>query len=565
MASRLIFPRRFIRIWRFVKSPAIIITLLTLGWFWPLWGHFWTQAWGLPGDPSGAIWSFDHSTQVPLHFTLTQPVLLALEGWGLTKVIGAVAAYNFLSVAAFWLTAWWGFRFLRALLPVGPALFAALVITWSPYHILQSMQHLGIASTQYLMLFGLALVALWRAPSYRAAALMGGAFALVELHDYYLGLVAAVVAIVYVCALVGTKRLAGVRYALTAAGVVVVAILPFLWRIVEGLVASGKVPTDLGLPIRDKVEVAVYSLRLSNFLTPPIDHPFLGIPATGQALGQLHGSNLFEQTFWLGFVGLIVGAIAIVLKLHKRFKMARVVGLSLVGLGIIFGVSSLSSQVNEPSLFGALIYHWAPVFRVWARFGILIVIGVALLIGVGFAAFNPRVLAQRIAIVIVGGLIVAEMLTIPPQRTFGVGTKATPRELIQLAQQSPGAAVALYPLAPSGEVRDSIYRTWTQFANFRLWNAQSEWVTQQQATSTLTDPFDPTTVARLQAQGVSYIVFDLEAYAEGAVPPAVLRYYDPEFPNHPPEYNLPSAAIPANLQEVLQLEDGRLRIFKISK
>mgnify|MGYP001573736540 CR=1 FL=1 len=541
--------------------PLSIISILTLAWFAPILIGFTHRAYGLPGDPSGAIWSFYDSTLHPLTFGLTQPVLLAFEGWVLTHLFGPVAAYNLLSIGAFFLTAWWGYRFFSTLLPRGWALFAALVVAWSPYHVLQSMQHLGIASIQYLMLLLWLLARSWRTPTLASAIMAGVAGALVVLHDYYLALIAGVVLITFSILFIARHRLQGAIHTGINALVAGTLTVPFLWEIVRSVLVSGTIPVNLGLPVREATESAVYSIRAANFVIPPLDHPLIGEVTQVAARVQLLGSNLFEQTFWLGIVALGIAGAMLVLKAPRALRHAKVVAIILIVLGLLFGVSSYNGTHLEPSALAAVIHAVAPVFRVWARFGILVVIGVSILATIGLTRMS-HYRTTRVFALLAAGFILIEIFMLPA-RSFEVSAQSVPGGLGRLAQDRPDAWVAVYPLAPSGEIRDSLYRTWTMFVPIKLWNLESDWNTHALTSEDYVNPFDSRVLARLKSQRVQYLALDLTAYQEGAVPPEILRYYDPIFPNFPLGYPFPTNPIPTELKELTQYSTGTIRIFEI--
>lgn len=546
---------------KILTHPLCIISILTLAWFAPVLIDFTHQAYGLVGDPSGAIWSFYDSTQRALTFGLTQPVLLAAEGWALTHLFGPVASYNLLSIGAFFLTAWWGYRFFATLMPRGWALFAAVVVAWSPYHVLQSMQHLGIASIQYLMLLLWMLARAWRTSTFASAILVGVAGALVVLHDYYLALIAGVVLVTFGILFIARYRVKGVIHAGVSALVAGALTVPFLWEIVKSIFVSGTIPANLGLPVREATESAVYSIRAANFVVPPLDHPLIGSLTEVAARVQLLGSNLFEQTFWLGIVALGIAGSMMVLKIPRGLRQAKIIAIILIVLGLIFGVSSYNGTSLEPSALAAVIHAVAPVFRVWARFGILVVIGVSILATLGLTRMSqhPR---TRIFALLAAGFILIEIFMLPA-RSFEVSDQIVPDGLKRLAALEVGATVAIYPLAPSGEIRDSIYRTWTMFVPIKLWNLESGWNTHTLTREDYINPFDSQTLARLKGQGVRYLALDLTAYTQGAVPPEVMRYYDPSFPNFPLGYPFPTNPIPPELKELSDYSNGTIRIFEI--
>src|SRR5579864_4628963 len=123
----------------------------------------------------------------------SQPVT-DLTGAALARVSGAVAAYNWLVLLSFPLSAAAAYLLARhlALSPAG-ATVAAIAFAFSPFHVAHAAYHPHIAQTQWVPLY---LLALWRTlddASPAAVALLGAATVAVALSNFYAGLIMAVV------------------------------------------------------------------------------------------------------------------------------------------------------------------------------------------------------------------------------------------------------------------------------------------------------------------------------------------------------------------------------------
>src|SRR6185295_19740300 len=113
----------------------------------------------------------------------SQPVT-DLAGAAIARATGAVAAYNWLVLLSFPLSAAAAYLLARHLaLPPAGALFAALLFAFSPFHIAHAAYHPHIAQTQWLPLY---LLALWRCldrGSWPAATLLAAAAILAVLSN----------------------------------------------------------------------------------------------------------------------------------------------------------------------------------------------------------------------------------------------------------------------------------------------------------------------------------------------------------------------------------------------
>src|SRR3954462_1105023 len=139
-------------------------------------------------DPFTVMQQFAGSASVGVYL---QPVT-DLTGAAIARISGAVAAYNWLVLLTFPLSAAAAYLLARhlALSPAG-ATVAALAYAFSPFHLAHAAYHPHIAQTQWIPLY---LFALWRclaAGSVSSFALLGGSIAGVVLSNFYGGLIAA--------------------------------------------------------------------------------------------------------------------------------------------------------------------------------------------------------------------------------------------------------------------------------------------------------------------------------------------------------------------------------------
>src|SRR5688572_9234079 len=148
-------------------------------------------------DPFTTMQQFAPATGTGLPL---QPVT-DLPGALLARVTGAVAAYNWLVLLSFPLSAAAAYLLARhlTLSPAGAAV-AALAFAFSPFHLAHAAYHPHIAQTQWLPLY---LLALWRClddASPRAVGLLSAAGLAVVFSNFYGGLIAAAITPVAVAA-----------------------------------------------------------------------------------------------------------------------------------------------------------------------------------------------------------------------------------------------------------------------------------------------------------------------------------------------------------------------------
>ncbi len=327
-----------------------------------------------------------------------QPVT-DLTGAAIARVTGSVAAYNWLVLLTFPFAALAAYLLARHLeVPWPGALLAALLFAFSPFHIAQAAYHPHIAQTQWLPLY---LLALWRClddASPVALAWLGAAAVAVTLSNFYGGLIAAVITPIAIASYWlarGRVRPGAARHVAVTVGALAstaCAGMGFVaWR------ASGLL-TDRGAVAFPPVDLYVYAAKWWSYLVPPIANPLTGGAALRIWTAAGVGDGLLEQQVSVGWSVAALGLIAIAVWLRPPRAVGHprpwaVPVLTTIALAAL--ICSLSPQrsilgvtVYRPS---ALLYLALPMFRSYARFGVIVQLMAAQLAGMGAA----HLLAQR--------------------------------------------------------------------------------------------------------------------------------------------------------------------------
>ena len=352
----------------------------------------------------------------------SQPVT-DLTGAAIARVTGAVAAYNWLVLLSFPLSAAAAYLLARHLaLPPAGALLAALLFAFSPFHLAHAAYHPHIAQTQWLPLY---LLALWRCmdrATWLALAFLTVAAAAVTLSNFYGGLIAAVITPiamgVYWFARARFAPQAPRRLAITVGALagLTVAGLAFVWWNAPGVVK------DRAAFAFTRGDLFRYSAKWWSYLVPPVAHPLLGGLARRIWIASRVNEGLLEQQVSLGWSVVALGLIAVYgwlttpagadpcvgsgadtqIRPCKRDGDAgdrRAAAEASVPILAVVAVAALVCSLSpERTLFGvtivrpsALLYPIVPMFRSYARFGVIVQLMAALLAGVGAA----RLLALR--------------------------------------------------------------------------------------------------------------------------------------------------------------------------
>jgi hypothetical protein len=335
----------------------------------------------------------------------SQPVT-DITGALLARLSGAVAAYNWLVLLSFPLSAAAAYLLARhlALSPPG-ATVAAMAYTFSPFHVAHAAYHPHIAQTQWVPLY---LLALWRcldAASPAAVGFLGAATMAVTLSNFYAGLIAAVLTPVAVAAywLAGGGMRSMRRLAITVGSLVLIAAsgIAYASYAARAIVVN---PAAFAFP---RADLFRYSAKWWSYLVPPVAHPLLGEAAhrLWTAVGVREG--LLEHQVSLGWGIIALGLIAILrlpaevrsenestifrlpAEVRSRSECER--RRARVPVLVIVAVAALVCSLSPERTIGAftfvrpsaLLYRVVPMFRSYARFGVVVQLMAALLAGIG--------------------------------------------------------------------------------------------------------------------------------------------------------------------------------------
>ena len=311
-----------------------------------------------------------------------------IPGALLARVSGPVAAYNWLVLLTFPLSAAAAYLLARYVtLAPASAAFAAMAFAFSPFHLAHSAYHPHIAQVQWIPLYFLAL---WRwldHPTPAAAGLLAGAGAGAALSNFYGGLIAAVVTLPAIGAywlFVRQGRRRSLRQlAATIAGLILIAGggLAYAGFAAPAVIAS---PAAYAFPREDLFR---YSAKWWSYLVPPRANPLLGSTAehVWNAAGIREG--MLEQQVSLGWGVVALGLVAIAAWLRRRNEASLAVVPVFAIVACVALLCSLSPErtvgaftFSRPS---AVLYAVVPMFRSYARFGVVVQLMAVLLAGIG--------------------------------------------------------------------------------------------------------------------------------------------------------------------------------------
>ena len=465
-------------------------------------------------------------------------------GLPLTLFLGEIRTYNSLLLLSTILSGFTMFLLVRETTgSLGAGLLAGTIYAFAPYRRVRFV-HLNLLSTQWLPLTFYFLERFIRTERLKWAVGGGIAFGLNALASWYYAVAGSVSALVWalVCAfsrpeILRRKRTwQGVGVLVAVAGLLIVPFaIPYLPVVSD---------PDTLIPMEN---TNFYSASPSDYLLPTPFHPLWGnlvrqhlLPRQDRgefilgwgfvawlfALYALRWADRKTTRPWL-WISLVSLILSLGLTLHLAGRQVVLPAPHDVALGVnrILDTVSLNSLKHEPFSLGrrdgvvipmpALLLRWfVPLIgglRTWSRFGQMALFGVAVLAGMGAAAWQRREvgpdrspLRQRAAWVAVLGLALFELWWAPVTMREPI----TPRPVDRwLAAQRGDRPIIEYPLDSAFQPQQFIY-TWTHGRPIVHGYATYFTFLFSRRHPELLDFPSPASLARLAEWGVQYVLIE---------------------------------------------------------
>lgn len=524
------------RWWRSpVLAVVIVATLYSLVVTYPLFLQLDRSIYGYPGDATGTVavyswWEyalrhgqniFDNTLWGAPYGAGWQAVPFAvipvLVFAPLSALIGGTAAYNVEVLSSFPLTAWLTYLLARRLgcKPLGAA-FAALAFAFVPFHIEKAQGHAG--QTHMELLAGTLLFLLrWRQGGSRWNLVGAGAMAGLTLwDDYYLAYIGAFMVATFFVVSVIQKRAgtASIEWLKKHAGAAIaVAVVTTLFVPATVLTAERPSNGSIGGAVSAQAagfnqgleQIRVYSARPLEYLLPFHANPLIPRAVLRYEQDHLHGSNFTEQTLFLGYTVMLLALVAAAMG-WRRFETRLLLALGLVGFVVALppGLHFGGLVVPTPSLLLNKVFS---IFRVYSRFGILVMLGAALLAGLGMTWIQGRLPGRKAALLAVPFLLAAiEFNNLPP--THVTQLYPAPAEYQWLAHQPAGILVE-YPLkagsAQTEEIQTRQYTLYQHVHGHPIFNGGTTASLADQISPQLEPYYAPGVAKMLSDLGIRYV------------------------------------------------------------
>lgn len=477
-------------------------------------------------------------------------------------LFGWIAAWNLFLMLGFLLTGFLAFVLLDELgfHPLA-SLFGGYVLAFNPWMFERAWAgHAAFVHPWVFVLLLLTLLRMSRARSFASALIAGCAYGLTFLYAAYFGLLATVLVLAYfVYELIRVRGWAERLWTFSLSCGVFAGPIVFLSPgLVRYAADHHAISTSLSNATLEAQRLGADTLA---YLMPDRGHPVLG--ALTRSYGESH--NFSEGTLFFGWTTIVlalIGAVLVARKdawttTHPTRRRATVFAVVLVPLAYWASLKSVVHPLGVPvPTLSWFATHVTTYFRVYARFGILVGLGLVILAALTLDRIVRRsTRGPAIAI----ALLVVVAFELIPGRVTGWAATSPPVYDRWLATQ-PQGIVAHYPLPTDqsaaihlGE-REIYFQMFSKKPLFNIFGPGTG-NTREDAIRILgryvTDPLTPSILA---AEHVRYVVLHDDVYREEKVtPPAapkelrlIKRFPDTRV------YVLRSGTPPTDLDAVLE-------------
>lgn len=498
----------------------------------------------------------------------SSPRLLVIDSLGkwLSILVNEIFAYNFIILLTFLLSSIAMYLLVHYFTKNKLAgFFSGIIYAFSPYHFAHAFQHICLVNIQWMPLYILTLFKLDEERRYGWAILCGGFLALNTFSHYQYGYSMVVFTVVFVMwrawqSIRGRKLSSyqvdkltrkqvnkwtgfhSFKVVLVAVVVALAIILPFTHNIFKAvLVSSPGKPIDEGGFSRPLEDLFMYSAQFFHYLIPSGDNPLIG----GFIRNFIKIYHPVEQTLYLGWVGIILSVVAI----RQWRRKNREQRLQATGCKPQ-AIEQTSIQANWPTrtqkavsffLFAGIMalifshapwtdigpfriffpayfmYKIAPMFRIYARFGILVMLSVSVLAGIGLAGLLQKIKFPKRQGILVAVITLLVFVEFAPTLPAPIVDAVNPPPVYEwLSQQEGDFVIVEYPLETDYE-----YLFWQRIHQKKLVNGARPGTYADQVRKKIVDILKPETPGILKYLGAKYVILHPAKYLESEDAPVI--------------------------------------------
>ncbi len=514
----------------------------------PLLVNFFGQVYGEPKDALVTVWHFwwldyAHQHNLPALFI---PFIAAPYGsdfkalpyypvWNftnmhLTSLLGEIAAYNLQIVLGFILSGLFMYYLVYGFTKNKmAALISGTIFTLSPYHFAQAFEHLGLSNMQWMVLYIFSLFNMARKKTYINAIVCGVCFSIVGFFDYYYLYFMTIFTGLFILFNLYYYRqkirridIKKVKIILLAILIATTILLPCIFHIInQSFIAPEAKKLAAVAYVRPFQQLFADSARILNYFLPAHFHPIMG-KITKPLIGTfLYGDNPPEQTLYLGYIGLLLAFMGFKQWKKKRIELGQsyksteenfIISFFLFSF-FVFVIFSFPPYLQIGKIFipfpSFFLYKLFPMFRNYARMGVLVLISMCVLAGFGLKYILECIASPKKRMLLCGTLgvfIFLEFLPYPPFKV--IDTRKVPPVYEWLKEQTKDFIIAEYPI----DADERLYLFYQRVHQKRMVNGIKFGTYADEVRNKIFDLETDTTPGILSFLGVEYVIVHKDRY-----------------------------------------------------
>jgi len=412
-------------------------------------------------------------------------------------------------------------------------ILGAIVFSFSPAHFVRIWQHLGLTYWQWLPLLLFSLFLLKEKYTKKRFFLFVLSLILLFSFDFsimYLGIISLLALLIFLILYYRRKfDLIFFKKIIFAGIISFLILLPQFLPLIKDYFntpVSTLGPSAFNPYQRPFEDLFTQSAKPLSYFLPAVFHPLLG-KFTQRFIGSpLYGVSFTEHTLYLGWIPLFLAFFAWRQWIKRRkikYQKSNIkngnkedfyIGFFMF-LAVVAWLFSqppwwnfLGFKIYLPSFF---MYKILPMYRAYCRFGIVVMLSVAVLAGFGLKDIISKIKNQKSKILIAClfcGFVLFEFWDWPPYKVIDVSK--VPQVYYWLKEQRGDFAIAEYPL--DADSPNEMYKFYQIFHNKKIINGTTPGTYANEMAKKIKDLSKPETAQVLKEMGVKYVLVHYDGY-----------------------------------------------------
>lgn len=484
------------------------------------------------GDPFGTIsrfWQFSEGIKKVSYFFPDQP-LYRMYTYILNMIFSEISTFNILSLFSFVFSAIPFYLIVKKITKNSyAAFFGGLIIAICPYRVAQLMQHLNLANIGFLGFYTYFLLKLSERFSVKNMLFTSLFFILTLFDCYTYGIFSLVILIVFVLVKIIAELRNKDRTILSKNEIYasVGSILTILVLISSFILIPiySQENSQVEEVKRSKEELTTYSAYGGYYFLPSPQSLFFSNNTKDyfdEKIDSL-GTNYTEQTLYVGYIVLILSLFWIVyfmINYKKISNLKRFTTYFFLLIGISGAYLSFSYPINIGNVnisVAEKIYNLIPFLRVYSRFGLLVIISLAVFASMSIAVILNMIKndwLKMLLLVFIIALVSIEYVIWPKDRIQAVSANDLPQVYKYLEDQDKCKLVE-YPFFSEEAPQGYEYLIWRMYYDCELVNETYTNLRESKLfREEVRDINSLSDIETLKENGVSYIIINKDLFLD---------------------------------------------------